>query len=75
MLSDGAVRLTSSGGKRKKRTWHRLGRAIAGEKGIIADPARRDERLTQQRQHDMAAPKHQRAGTIEGVKQRERGGT
>ena len=61
------------GGEGEKRTRDRLRRAVARKKGIIADPARRDERFAQQRQHDMAATKHQRAGTIESIEQRERG--
>ena len=69
-LNDGA----QIGGEGEKRTRHRLRRAIARKKCVIADPAGRDERFAQQRQHDVAAAEHQRAGTIESIEQRERGG-
>ena len=53
----------------EERSGHRLCCAIAGEKGVIADPERRDKGFTQQRQHDMAAAKHQRARPVECGKQ------
>ena len=62
---------TKIGGEGKERTRHSLCRAIAGKKRIVADPAGSDKRLAQQGQHDMAAAEHQRAGTIESVKQRQ----
>ena len=40
---------------------------------IVANPAGRDERLAQQRQHDMAATENQRARAIERVEQRDAG--
>ena len=53
------------GGEGEERPRHRLRRAIAGEKGVVADPAGRHHRGLQQRQHDMAAAEHQRAGAVE----------
>ena len=53
------------GGEGEERSRHRLRSAVAGKKGIIADPAGRHDGLPQQRQHDMAAAEHQRAGAIE----------
>ncbi len=49
----------------------RLGRAISGEKGVVGHPTRRHDRVAQQRQHHMAPAEHQRAGAIEGGKQRQ----
>ena len=57
------------GGEGEERSGNRLRRAVAGEKSIVADPAGRDKRLAQQRQHDMAAAEDQRAGAIERVEQ------
>ena len=52
----------------EKRTRHRLGRAIARQEGVVADPARRHKGLAQERQHDVAAAEHQRARAVKGVK-------
>ena len=58
------------GGEGEQRSRDRLRRAVAGEKRIVADPARRHERLAQQRQDHVAAAEHQRARAIERVEQR-----
>ena len=49
------------GREREKRPRNRLCRAITGEKGVVADPARCHESLVQQGQHDMTATEHERA--------------
>ena len=59
------------GRKGKQRSGHGLRGAIAGQECIVADPARRHGRLAQQRQNDVSATKHQGAGAIERVEQRE----
>ena len=59
------------GREREKRPRNRLGGAVAGQEAGVADPAWRHERLAQQRQHNMAATKHQRAGPVEGLEQRD----
>ena len=66
-LDDGA----EISGEGEERPRNRLRRAVAGQKRIVADPAGRDERLAQQRQHDMAATEDQRAGAVESVEQRD----
>ena len=58
---------TEVGGKGEQRARHGLGGAVAGEKLIVRHPADRDHFGLQQRQHDVTAAEHQRAGTIEGV--------
>ncbi len=59
-------------GKGEQRPRHGLCRAVACEEGGVVH-ACRDDLGPQQRQHHMAAAKHQRARLIETGKQRERG--
>jgi hypothetical protein len=60
------------GGKGERRFRHRLRRAIAGKKGVVVDPARWHDGRLQERQHDVAAAEHQRAGAVEPVEQCEK---
>ena len=59
-IGDGA----EIGGECEHRARYDLSRAIASEKIIVGNPARRHDRRAQQRQDDMAAAKHQRAGAV-----------
>ena len=58
----------------EQRPRHRLRRAVAGQKAAVADPAGRDHRLLQQRQHDMTASEDQGARAIEAGQKIERSG-
>ena len=46
--------------------------AIAGKKGIIADPAGHHKSFAQQRQYNMAAAEHECAGAVEGFEEIDR---
>src|SRR5262249_30839635 len=74
---DPAVRLglhhrAEIGGEGEQRSRHGLRRAVAGEKRVVADPARRNDRRLQQRQHHMSAAEHQRTRAIERIEVLER---
>src|SRR5665213_93636 len=58
-------------GEREEWAGHRLGGAVAGEERIVAHPAGPDERLTKERQHDMAAAEDERARAVESIEQGE----
>src|SRR5262249_25440839 len=60
------------GGEGEQRSRHGLRGAVAGEKGVVADPPRRNHRRLQHRQHDASAAEHQRPGAIERVEFPER---
>ncbi len=60
------------GGEGEQRARHGLRGAVAGEERVVGHPAGRHDRRLQQRQHDVAAAEHQRAGAVEGVEQLER---
>jgi len=44
-------------GEREQRSWHCLGRAVAGQELVLADEAGIDGRGVQQGQDDVAPPK------------------
>ena len=60
------------GGEGEQRPWNRLRCAVALQERPVADPARRHGRCSQQRQHHVAAAKHQRARAIERVDEPDR---
>ena len=68
---DGGAPAADGGAKIRReseqRSGHSLGGAVAGQELVIADPPRRHHLRLQQRQHDMAAAKHQRARAVEGI--------
>ena len=57
------------GGEREQRPRHRLRCAVAGEERLLRDPARRDDGLVQERQHDVAAAEDERPGAVEALHQ------
>ena len=57
------------GREREQRPRHRLGGAVAGEERLLGDPARSDDGLVEERQHDVAAAEDERAGAVEAVEQ------
>ena len=60
------------GGEGEERPGHGLSGAVAGEKGVVAHPARRHHRGLQQGQHDVAAAEDERARAIERLEHRDR---
>ncbi len=57
------------GGKAEQRPRKGLRCPVSGKEGVIADPSLWHHFRLQQRQHDMAAPEHQRPGPVEGIEQ------
>ena len=51
----------------EERPGHRLREPVAGEEVLLAHPPGRDDRVVEQRQHDVAAAEHERAGAEHGV--------
>jgi hypothetical protein len=55
------------GRKAEQRSRNGLCSGISREERALADPTGDDEGIAQQGQHHVAAPEHQRTGTVEGV--------
>ena len=60
---------TEIGREREERPGHGLGGAVAGQERLLGDPARLDDGVVQERQHDVAAAEHERARPVEARRQ------
>ena len=58
--------------KVKSGPGHRLDEPVAREELLLAHPAGRDDRVVQERQHDVTSPEHERARAVHRMDELER---